>query len=308
MFYRLFFLLFLVATPIWALAQVPINGDEPGGAPGDVAGFQIWSANDMYYIPLKTDKYYSAGMGAIYTRYQNKERKGERVRAERGWGIRQDIFTPRNIENPSLLLRDRPFASYSVLEHHRATELSQGWSLRQRYSVGVLGKYSGGAEAQNAVHRMVNFAEELDGWKNQVESDLVLNYRLQLTKRMSLSDRFWLLASGAAQVGTLHTDAGLRFGGHFSIVDHSPTKYLKFSATGEARYVAYNATLTGGLLNRDDRYRGVVQTQRWVRRTEAKFEARYNWLGGQVGINYLSKEFRDGGNHVFVVAGLGVYW
>ena len=298
----------LLAFPFLALSQVPTSGLVPSHQTTGGASLRIWSANDLYVLPLKTDQYYTAGMGAIFTRYQTEGPDGEATRRYKSWGARQDIFTPRDITSPALLEDDRPFASYAVVEHHRGRTLGGGWALDQGFSAGVLGKYSGGGLMQNAVHRMVDFAEELSGWQYEVKPDAILNYRGEIAKRWSLPSGFSLAGAGAARLGSLHTDASLEAAAAWKVASARGARHFRIAVSGGGRLVGYNATLSGGLINRDDRYRGVVRPERLVGNLTATTEARYGPIGLEASLVHVSPEFKGGVSHVYATAGATLYW
>ena len=304
----LFPLLLVFAFPIWALSQVQANGEGPWPKTGESASLRIWTANDLYYLPRKTDKYYSAGAGAVYSRYDWTTIDEEAYRREKSWSLRLDIFTPKDIATETLIVTDRPYASYSVLEHFRGIQRPRGWSFSNQYTAGVLGKYSGGGAAQNAVHRMVSFADELTGWQNEVKPDVILNYRTSATKSIFLTHRLSVLATGTGRLGTLFTDASIGLGARWRMIGHANGNCLRLAVATERKWVGYNATLSGGLFNKDDRFRGVVEPERFVRNSRVTADLRVGPLGFEAGVHWVGAEFVGGQRHVFGVVGVGFFW
>ena len=252
-----------------------------------------WVANDVFYLPTKTDQYYTAGFGATYRR---RFTTGRRI----DWGLRQAIFTPRNIEADTLLPNDRPFASYLVATYGWQPPARGEWEISHEVTGGILGKYSGGGEVQNFYHSLVQFAEELEGWKYEVASDVVLNYSATAERRWRLSDNFSVAGRGRGRLGTLFTDATGGAGLRFTISNRRGGEVLRAGTMNSLRLVVYNATLTGGLLNRDDRYRDVVAPRRAVH------VMRY-YVGLSLGrahltatAHHLAPEFRGGRHHNYV--------
>lgn len=260
-------------------------------------------ANDVFYLPLKTDRYFTSGLrfewGSIS--HRRLARMGNnKVTNSRYWRIDQDLFTPNAIDSLQVMPGDRPFASYLTLSRGRVTDLpGLGFRLRRQWTVGVLGKPSFGGRMQNAFHGMIDFAEEIPGWVNEVNPDVVLNYTLAAEKDFALGPHHRFTLSSRGRLGTLYTD--FRSAGTLLLrpVRFGSTADLYLELTAGGRLVAHNATLTGGLLNQDDRYRGVIRPRRLVSDLGAKTGLRLGDFRLEGGVRWLSPEFRGGGEHLW---------
>ncbi|SER11613.1 lipid A-modifier LpxR family protein [Neolewinella agarilytica] len=265
-------------------------------------------ANDVFYLPKKTDRYFSSGLAVEYgDRSLVKAAVGSNGLAtlRQYWRLQQNIYTPEDIQSTSLVAGDRPFASYLVLSRGKDFfDESLGFRLEREWTAGVLGKYSFGGQMQNAFHDMVEFAERIPGWKYEVKPDAIINYRLRLTRRLSYGRRLQLNPRAETRLGSLHTDVSAGLMANLTVIDLSADRQLGIALSGDARLVGYDATLSGGLLNRDDRYRGVVIPRRLV--GSGSLDVFLDYEGWQLrgGITTQSTDFEGGQPHVWAWFGL----
>lgn len=284
-----------------------------------VSGQQTWGgtyvslevANDVFVLPIKTDRYFTGGIRLEIGKITNARapfRSNAATSRTSYWRVTQDIFTPRQIESPELLINDRPFASYLVVSHGKTyTDEAFGLRLTTEWTAGILGKYSGGGVMQNYFHSMVDFADPLPGWKNEIKTDLVLNYRLDLQKVIAGGQRARLFTRLQGQLGTLHINLEPGLAYEWRAIALNPHRTLDFTLSADARLVGYNATLTGGLLRRDDRFRGIIQPQHLV--GTAGFDAvlTYDGLRLYGGLRQLSPEFVGGLGHIWAFLGFRIF-
>ncbi|MEM6770726.1 MAG: lipid A-modifier LpxR family protein, partial [Bacteroidota bacterium] len=125
--------------------------------------FSAEIANDVFFLPIKTDRYFTSGMQFEWGRESEVSFKiidrGKAIK-RKYWRINQDLFTPKAIDSLRLMPNDRPFASYLIVSKGSTFSIPLlGFSLRQQWTGGVLGKYSQGGRMQNAFHGMIDFAE-----------------------------------------------------------------------------------------------------------------------------------------------------
>ena len=265
-------------------------------------------ANDVFYLPLKTDRYFTSGLRFEWGKERSRaveQLGGNRVVNRRYWRIDQDLFTPNAIDSLDLMPNDRPFASYLTVSRGFVTTLpGLGLRLRRQWTAGVLGRPSFGGRMQNAFHGMIDFAEEIPGWVHEVRPDLVLNGLLAVEKDLPLGQYHRFTLATRARLGTLYTDFRQE-----ATVTLRPVRlgsddglYLRLTAGGHL--VGYNATLSGGLLNRDDRYRGVIRPRRLVVNLGATAGMNALGLGLEGGVRWLSPEFRGGMEHLWAWFGV----
>lgn len=296
--------LFRLGTLIVVLSS-HLSGQQTWG--GAYMSFDI--ANDVFYLPIKTDQYFTSGMTLEIGRQsiaRSPFRATSQARSARYWRLTQDIFTPQEIESPQLLVNDRPFASYLIATRGKTyADQMLGLRLTTEWTFGVLGKYSGGGRMQNAFHEIVNFADPIPGWVNEVKPDLIVNYQLSLQQRIG-QRRFGAVTGIDLRVGSLFTDLKPELQIFWQAIRLSDSRTLHFELTGSARLVGHNATLTGGLLNRDMRYRGVIRPRGLV--GQAGFKGVVNFDAWQLrgGIRHLSSEFKGGWEHAWAWFGIRV--
>lgn len=267
-------------------------------------------ANDVFYLPLKTDRYFTSGMQFEYGRITTDDTTSSNkqpVINRQYWNINQDLFTPDAIDSPVLVPEDRPFASYLTLSRGREWQLPQaGLRLRQQWTAGVLGRYSMGGKMQNSFHGMINFAEEVPGWVHEVNPDVVLNYELEIERQYSLGKAGRVGLGTVFRGGTLYTDFRPAANLFLRPVRFGKQDYLYAKLAASSRLVGYNATLSGGLFNRDDRYRDVIQPHRVVHQLGASGGLTVNGYVLEGGVRWLSPEFRGGMNHLWAWFGIRV--
>lgn len=272
--------------------------------------FSAEIANDVFFLPIKTDRYFTSGMQFEWgtTSKENTLLTAKSVGTKsKYWRINQDLFTPKAIDSIRLMPNDRPFASYLIVSRGNTFSLpALGFALRRQWTAGVLGKYSQGGRMQNAFHGMIDFAEEIPGWVHEVKPDLILNYEIEASKSYPLGKRTQAAFNVRGRLGTLYTDIRPEF-----VISTIPLKFsdkgwVQLSLSGANRLVGYNATLTGGIFNPDERYRTNIIPHRSVR--DAGLLGILHYAGYELsgGVRWLSPEFQGGLNHVWAWFGVKV--
>ena len=109
------------------------------------------------------------------------------------------------------------------------------------------------------IHKWLDNIEPL-GWQFQVSNDIVINYNVKYEKMLISKEKLEAAATGAFKAGTLYdlvSGGGMFRAGWFDAWSSSERE-RKFNCYitgwGEARAVGYNATLQGGMFNRDNIY------------------------------------------------------
>jgi hypothetical protein len=174
-----------------------------------------------------------------------------------------DAFTPADIGVTEIQAEDRPYSGYWYAGQFLLSTLDRkGVSLRAAMHLGVIGPPAGAGRLQGAIHRLTD-CKPPAGWQNQIRTDIVLDYQVQLRKRLLTVGRL-LEASGLAEVrvGTLYDL--LRTGGILHIGSWKSGRGRLAGAgkgfrcfgswQGHLTGVGFNATLQGGILNRRSPY------------------------------------------------------
>jgi lipid A 3-O-deacylase len=132
------------------------------------------------------------------------------------FSIGQSIFTPADIEDPNLIVSDRPYAGWlyasatlvGVLEEDPYHRVSNSLD----FTMGVVGPSSGADEVQRRWHRIID-TRTPRGWDHQLsdEPGLVLTYTRVWEYFSQLGDKgpeVSLAPHGVAALGNVYTYAG----------------------------------------------------------------------------------------------------
>jgi len=163
-----------------------------------------------------------------------------------------------------------------------------------------------GKEIQTNIHRWTKNPLP-HGWQHQVKNDIIINYQLNYEKRLADNgNNFLLTAAAEARAGTLDTRIGAgmglmagKFNQRFSPGTSSKkTAEFYFYSAGNMYLVGYNASLQGGLFNRNSPY--VIASRnisRVIFKADAGIVVNFKKLFLSYQQSFLSKEFRTGAPH-----------
>ena len=219
-----------------------------------------------------------------------------------GITLNQDIFTP----NKHKLDYDRPFASYLMLGSKKiSVDYKKKFIKISELNIGILGKYGGGEWLQNGVHALLPTSAIIEGWKNQIETDIALNYGIEIEKGLIHEPYIGLSGLVQGKIGLPYTYAGtgltLRAGqieSYFLNLGFQNSKGVKFYffSNVTARYVAYNATIQGGLINP---YRGPHKPdiRPFVYEVNSGINLSFSKVQLELGLKQVSPEFKNGSSH-----------
>jgi lipid A 3-O-deacylase len=179
-----------------------------------------------------------------------------------GLAIEHNAYTPNHIDEYAIQYGDRPFASVLLLKTFIiADNLEHLLRVSLSFDAGVIGQAAGGEQVQRTIHHWINYTQP-QGWHNQVQNDLALNYQVNAEKEIyHYNNHIMVTAYGSLQLGTLSdkSSAGLIFslGNFVSPFSSNMLKrpfqwYVYFHMVGNA--VAYDATLQGGVFNHSSVY------------------------------------------------------
>ena len=177
--------------------------------------------------------------------------------------LRQELYTPRDLQEDTIQAGDHPYAATLTLSQQRVVNRPRsGTRFTGKLRVGVLGPAALGFNAQDIIHRITP-SKPPKGWDYQVHNDVIINYDFWIDQEILRDDVTILGVRGGARLGTLHTDfsGGIWYRmqtGHpyFDRLGPDPTGSfdLYFQFEGSGRFVVYDATLQGGLFNRTSPY------------------------------------------------------
>lgn len=177
-----------------------------------------------------------------------------------GISIEHIGFTPQEYQLPEIQFGDRPFAAAIMLKSFVvATDTVRKSRTTSSLSLGIIGPGAFGREMQAGIHRLIDDKKPL-GWQHQIKNDVVLDYQLGYEKRLWSYNRLISLQTLAnAQLGTLFTHLSAGINSTIGIIDSPFTKNTKgfrlyMYAQPTIKLVGYDATLQGGIFNRDSPY------------------------------------------------------
>jgi lipid A 3-O-deacylase len=228
-----------------------------------------------------------------------------------GIGIRQNMYTGINPEMTEITLNDRPFSGVLYLEFFKFSyDTDRKLKLSSSIRTGVLGSYSLASSLQSGLHDLYPI-----GWKYQIENDIILNFQGQIEKGIISNRYFEINASVQSSIGTLNTDLGgafkLRFGrldnyfnGFYTAkpgtLEYSKVKKMKYwvSAEFNQQFIIYNATLNGGLFQKNSPYiLSFNELNHNLTRINIGINCFYKQNGVVLGFTQISPEIKGGRSH-----------
>ncbi len=270
----------------------------------------------------ETDYYYSNGIQLAYSSYNfansflfalfssAKKKQYDRY----GIGIEHKFYTPIDKNNIENLGGDRPFASYFLINLHKETrkEFSKSSNYFQ-VGIGLLGDYTGGEEIQNYIHKILPGNEAVLGWDSQIKTEFLFDIQYIYEKGLFHSKNLDIMVFGKVQAGTLRDNLGL--GTHFRLgwmpdyynqnIGNSHRLgngiYIFSEIILNSRWIAYDATLVGGVLHREDNVYVVLPTEieNFVHQANISLNIRYKKYKLSFIQTFLSPEIKNGLSHKY---------
>ncbi len=236
--------------------------------------------------------------------------------------LNHEMYTPFTTKLPPILKDDRPYASALYVRFTRKSgNPDKGLEQEASVDIGVMGKASLGGLLQRGVHAGIPDNDEPLGWETQIANDLILNYHYSLTKLLHTAGNFHSYTVTSASIGTFNTSAstgiGFTMGSSPYFISPLPKSFNELegklkrkwtyalSATLTSSIVGYNATLSGGILNKNNIY--VLEPreiERLLFRAEAGFTLNYQNYGLKIGQHFITNEFKKGKHHFWGEIGL----
>lgn len=187
-----------------------------------------------------------------------------------GISLEHNAYTPTSIGHDEILYGDRPFAAALLLKTFAMSAMGASrYRITSSFSLGVIGPAAGGYEIQKTIHRWTR-GKEPQGWQNQIANDVIINYDVGMEKNiLHVNKSFLVNAFADARLGTLNAklSSGLVImGGRFNqaikavfIGNESPSAGIEkftfhFYFQPMINLVGYDATMQGGVFNRDSPY------------------------------------------------------
>ena len=180
-----------------------------------------------------------------------------------GLALEHNAYTPINIAKYQIQFGDRPYAGVLMFKTFLiATDTVKKQRISVSFNAGIIGPAAGGEQMQRTIHHWINYTQP-EGWHNQIQNDLALNYQVNFEKELYRANNlFSVTGYGSARVGTLSDkiSGGMSFvlGNMRSafLLPNNQKKHFQFyvydQVVGNA--VAYDATLQGGVFNQSNVY------------------------------------------------------
>ncbi len=244
------------------------------------AFLQITIDNDSLLLTDK-DRFYTSGNHLSQTFFL----KTSNQEVSYTWQVGQDLYTASDIKlTPAQIPKnDHPYAGWLFGGIYREVANTEGQGSKLGLELGCLGFCAGGARTQNNLHRIIKQPLP-QAWSTQVSNEpgFVLSgewtpLRWTASSIVDISPRI------KARFGNIFTDVGadmtLRVGA-LNALPQQPAHYAFLR--GEAKEVAYNATLQGGYFNhqRDEQNTGITP-----KRSVGELELGYFWRTPAYGIS-----------------------
>ncbi len=275
--------------------------------------FRVHYENDYF---SGTDIYYTQGINLEYVhpvignflssklliRSPSKETKF-------GVSLEHEGFTPTSISHPEILYGDRPFAACLFLKTFSiVNDLKRRERISSSVSAGAIGPMAGGEPMQETIHRWVN-AKQPQGWHNQIQNDVILNYQVAYERSLVRYKKYFLFSGTAgARAGTFNTKATLGTSLMVGYFDDPFTNFSKQKSKTQVyiyaepllNWVGYDATLQGGLINKSSAYTIAFSAiSRYVFQGNAGLVIKLRGLQLEYFQTFLSKEFVTGHYHIW---------
>ena len=234
--------------------------------------FGFRSDNDAY-LAYGQDRYYTNGLFIYFRRATDQTKLNKSLnkliwQAEAG----QKMYNPQSGNIPDISYVDRPFAAYLYAGGSVNLLFNSESTLKISLQAGTIGPDAKGKEAQELLHSIVGFYE-IKGWEWQVNNESAFNSAVDYKNLLfrNGSGKLDLSLDSYLNLGTTYAGAGagLMFRtGSINPLFHSAStessvshnnkpkdltgRELFFYAKPLLHYIAYDATIQGGLF-RDDK-------------------------------------------------------
>ncbi|RYE24409.1 MAG: lipid A deacylase LpxR family protein [Sphingobacteriales bacterium] len=222
-----------------------------------------------------------------------------------GLAIEHDAYTPTSIQSNFIRYGDRPFAAALMLKPFSISTDNSKQKLSASLSLGVLGPSAGGKEMQTGIHENTgNIIPK--GWQYQVHNSPVVNYQLGYERLLFMAgNNFLINADAQARIGTLSNQVGI--GGTimagllespFARNYASKKLHLYFYYRPSVQFIAFDATLQGGMFNNDSPYTiPASDISRFTFSNRAGIAFNYKALSLEYFQVLMTKEFETGRLH-----------
>jgi len=228
--------------------------------------FGFKSDNDAY-LATGQDKYYTNGIFISY-RFANNQKKENSALAKQITQVElgQKMYNAQSGYIPDMVYVDRPITAYLYAGASKHWFYRSENSLSLGVQLGTIGPNSLGRQAQELIHKIGGFYPP-KGWEYQLNNEIGLNFNMAYTHflQRSPSKKLDLSINTGANLG--NTFSGLSAGftlrtgrmnalnatayNRSNLSDATSTNEFFFFAKPQLDWVAYDASISGGLFRKD---------------------------------------------------------
>lgn len=233
-----------------------------------------------------------------------------------GLSVNQRCYTPTSVREDKVLKGDRPFSGLIYIGLNRSSGVpAKNLRLITELGVGGIGRCAACEQAQKEIHRL--FRNDLPhGWQNQMRNGLLLDYSVRLEKGLLVSPLFDVTAFGSMEAGTVFNNAGSGMMIRIGLLEPyffppGYTKQLRLWLSGQAAVygIAYNGTLQGALLSRENIYTiPAADIKRVLLRTNGGVVLAWKRIRLEYTKVHITPEFRGGFSHGWGHFNITVYF
>lgn len=232
-------------------------------------GFQ--SDNDSY-LAQGSDRYYTNGLLFFFNHAldQSKHHPSKIHKRILGFEIGQKMYNPQSGSIPDTRYIDRPFTGYLFATGSLSLLYTSESTLKLSAQLGTVGPHALGEEAQNLMHNIFGFYP-LNGWQYQLKNEVSLNLSADYSRLLARRKNIDLSLNTYGHLGNAFSGAGaglmLRAGNFNQFFQSSSSSSTISNGSGSIsafhdhefffyakpviNYVAYDATIEGGLFRAD---------------------------------------------------------
>ena len=270
-----------------------------------------------------TDYYYTSGLNVELVKPSFKNNPFNRVffgvpGAKMKYGIALDhyAFTPLHIIYSDILYGDRPYAGCISINTFRiAMNEKKRKQVSTSFILGLIGPSTYWKPIQTFLHKYLIPAPAPKGWHNQIQNDLILNYKVNIEKNFINSNA--LLLNG--NVETIAGTSNDKFSTGLNVMmGKMNDPFQSYETTGNRKWelyffghsfvnvVGYDASLQGGVFNRKSPYTlSGSEITRFTLQNQIGLMFRHKKFSLELSESFLSKEFKTGISHLWGGIGLG---
>ncbi|MCF2442328.1 lipid A deacylase LpxR family protein [Dyadobacter sp. CY345] len=266
----------------------------------------FWGKSDYYYTQGYNLEFVNPALKNNPLAHNLLKLKNSRVKY--GIALEHYGFTPTIIASSSILYKDRPYAGVILLKSFSiSVDTIHRSRLSSVLSTGMIGPVAFAGPMQKKIHSWTGDNEPM-GWQFQIKNDAAINYEVNYEKELF----------NVPNIISLNTNSQIRLGTLSDKLQAGATLTLgKFDSPFEARekltkqnfqlylyfqplinLVGYDATMQGGVFNRDSPYTlKANEINRLVYQNSIGAVLNFRNIYLEFNHVFLSKEFKEGMPH-----------